>query len=134
MDAKVVPVDVSRSGALDVPNDPRTLGWWTGSQPLTSSHGSTVIVGHVDSAARGRGALFDLEKASPGDLVKVSGARRTFSYRVIARRVYVKADLPESVFAADGPPYLVLITCGGPFDQRSHHYRDNVVVYALPST
>lgn len=27
---------------------------------------------------------------------------------------------------------LVLITCGGPFDRRTRHYRDNVIVYASP--
>jgi hypothetical protein len=26
----------------------------------------------------------------------------------------------------------VLITCGGPFDVRQHHYRDNIVVIATP--
>jgi hypothetical protein len=27
---------------------------------------------------------------------------------------------------------LTLITCGGPFDARTRHYRDNVVVTAEP--
>jgi LPXTG-site transpeptidase (sortase) family protein len=131
MDAKVVPVEVGRSGALDVPSDPRTLGWWNGSHPLGGSHGSAVIVGHVDSAALGRGVFFDLEKASPGDTVRVFAGDKSLSYSVIARRVYVKSALPGDLFAAGGPPYLVLITCGGPFDERTRHYRDNVVVYAL---
>jgi hypothetical protein len=30
-------------------------------------------------------------------------------------------------------PGLVLITCGGPFDQVHHSYRDNLVVYAVPA-
>jgi len=27
---------------------------------------------------------------------------------------------------------LVLLTCGGAFDEATHHYADNVVVYAVP--
>ena len=28
---------------------------------------------------------------------------------------------------------LVLVTCGGPFDQAAGHYRDNIVVTAVPA-
>ena len=52
------------------------------------------------------------------------------AYRVTARRTYPKYALPRSVFTA-AP--LVLVTCGGPFDQRAGRYRDNIVVYAAPS-
>jgi hypothetical protein len=36
-------------------------------------------------------------------------------------------------FARDGPPRLALVTCGGPFDERTRHYRDNVVITAEPA-
>ena len=41
--------------------------------------------------------------------------------------------LPGEVLRARGVPRLVLITCGGPFDQVRHSYRDNLVVYAVPA-
>lgn len=31
-----------------------------------------------------------------------------------------------------GSPRLTLITCGGPFDAEARHYRDNIVVTAVP--
>ena len=41
--------------------------------------------------------------------------------------------LPREVLRARGVPRLVLITCGGPFDQVRRSYRDNLVVYAVPA-
>ena len=51
----------------------------------------------------------------------------------MAVRTYGKDDLPASIFARSGRERLVLVTCGGPFDSRTHHYSDNIVVYAVPA-
>jgi Sortase domain len=121
-------------GILDVPADPAQVGWWSASALAGSATGSVVIDGHVDSAATGPGALFHLADLSAGDRLVVtttSGARR--SYVVTGRRVYPKTGgLPADLFAIDGPPRLVLITCGGPFDRAAGSYLDNVVVFAAP--
>jgi hypothetical protein len=58
---------------------------------------------------------------------------RTFTYRVTSVRTYPKNALPTSVYSRTGPARLVLVTCGGPFDTASGHYRDNIVVTALPT-
>jgi len=92
-----------------------------------------VLLGHVDSSSQGPGAFFHLASLEPGSEIRVvlaDGSRRTF--RVVARRTYLKSRLPTAMFARTGRPMLVLVTCGGPFDARVGHYRDNVVVYAAP--
>ena len=96
--------------------------------------GSVVIDGHVDSAALGLGALFRLREARPGDEVVLTNAPGgSTRYTVVARRSYAKTSLPVAeVFALDVGPRLVLLTCGGRFDQATRHYTDNVVVYAIP--
>ena len=38
----------------------------------------------------------------------------------------------SDIYSLRGQPRLVLVTCGGPFDEASGHYRDNVVLTALP--
>ena len=43
-----------------------------------------------------------------------------------------KESLPADVYSLRGRPRLVLVTCGGPFDSAIGHYRDNVVVTAVP--
>jgi hypothetical protein len=95
---------------------------------------SVVIDGHVDSAARGLGALFALREARPGDEIQLTSAVEVATrYTVVGRRSYAKATLPVAeVFARGVGPRLVLITCGGPFNQATGHYADNIVVYAVP--
>lgn len=53
-------------------------------------------------------------------------------YRVVGKETIVKKRLPtERLFARDGVPRLVLITCGGPYQPELSSYRDNVVVVAV---
>lgn len=134
VDAPVLPVSVGLDGLLGVPDNPHQLGWWSGSGRPGMPSGSVVIDGHVDSAALGPGALFRLSEARPGDEVVITNAAGgSARYTVAARRSYPKTSLPVAeVFAADVGPRLVLLTCGGPFDQATRHYADNVVVYAVP--
>ena len=133
--ADIVRVD-SVAGVLQVPDDISTVGWWQNSVPAGSLTGTTVIDGHIDSAAAGEGALFHLANLGPGDHVQVRTATgRTLTYQVQARRVYVKADgLPAELFNQQGPARLVIISCGGPFDATIHSYEDNIAIYATPTT
>ena len=43
-----------------------------------------------------------------------------------------KENLPTDIYSVRGRPRLVLVTCGGRFDQAAGHYVDNVVVTAVP--
>ena len=132
LDARVVPVGVAPDGELEVPEDPGDAGWWrAGARPGTGA-GTVVLAAHVDTARAGPGAFFRADRLEPGDAVVVDAGGRPRPYTVAARRVYPKNALPAEVFAATGAPRLVLITCGGPFDRARRHYRDNVVVYAVP--
>jgi len=133
--AHVVPVALTADGALRPPSDVRVAGWWIGGAGLDSQVGTMVLAGHVDSLRQGLGVFSRLRTLNPGQLVSVygaDGAARRFS--VVARRSYAKsAGLPASVFALDVRPRLVLITCAGRFDRRTHSYPDNLVVYAVPA-
>lgn len=131
VDAAVIPVTVA-GGELGVPPDPRTLGWWAAGARPGSARGSVVVVGHVDDWKAGRGALYRLEAAPVGATVTVTTATGPVRYRLVGRRVFDKQSLPAGVFAQTGAPRLVLITCGGPFDRRTRHYTDNIVVYGVP--
>ena len=109
------------NGVLGVPGDPRELGWWADGAPAGAATGTVVLDGHVDSAVSGEGALFDLTRLQVGDAVIVTTTSgQTVSFVVTARRTYLKVDgLPPDLFRTDGPPGLVLITCGGPFDRSA---------------
>lgn len=125
-------IDVSH-GVLGIPADIQRVGWWRDGGAPGDPHGTILVAGHVDSAVAGDGAFFHLAAARRGTLVSLAAAGgHRFAYRVTAVRSYAKADLPIGVFAAGGPPRLVLVTCGGRFDAATGHYPDNIVVTATP--
>ncbi len=129
LDATVVPVTVA-AGALGVPDDVHTLGWWNGGPSPGAPHGTVVIDGHVDSARQGLGALAAASRLKLDEAIQVSTAHGLLTYQVQAIRTYRKDTLPAALFNPAGPPLLALITCGGPFDPAPRHYRDNIVIYA----
>ncbi|WP_375488504.1 class F sortase [uncultured Jatrophihabitans sp.] len=134
IDGRVRPV-LSSDGQIDVPVDPAQLGWWAVGAAPGSAVGSTVIVGHVDSARSGPGTLFHLDRVRRADRIDVgiAGGKR-IAYRVDSLTDVKKTTgLRASLFDAAGPPKLVLITCGGPFDEATRSYRDNIVVTAHPT-
>ena len=97
IDAAVQPVSVDAGGALGVPDDPRQLGWWSGSARPGAASGTVVLDGHVDSAERGIGALFRLREAQLGEEISVENASgMTTRYTVVARRSYAKTALPAA--------------------------------------
>jgi sortase (surface protein transpeptidase) len=132
VDAPVIRVGVS-AGTTEIPSDVATIGWYRfGAAP--GEHGSSVLLGHVDSGAQGPGAFFHLVDLGPGDEIEVLMTDGTVPRFVVdARRQYAKSDLPDWIFRRSGPATLTLVTCGGTFDWSTGHYADNVVVFAAPA-
>lgn len=130
------PVDavLATGGVLHPPEDPARVGWWLASAP-PGGDGPTVLLGHVDSVTAGAGALLGLTDLQRGDRITVHGSDGgSADYAVSERQVHVKADgLPAALFDLGGATRLVVITCGGPFDESTGSYEDNVVVVAEPA-
>jgi hypothetical protein len=131
--APVIAVGVDRLGAVAIPEPVGTVGWYLFSAPPGASAGSTVLVGHVDSAVEGAGAFFRLRDLGLGDQIAVTVAGgRTLGYRVVSRAQFPKASVPlRQLFSLTGAPRLTLITCGGSFDAARRSYRENVVITAV---
>jgi hypothetical protein len=125
-----------RHGAVDVPSGPHkwdTAGWYAaGTRP--GDPGSAVILGHVDSTA-GPAVFYRLDELRRGDRVEVvraDGSRVTFAVQRVEE--YPKARFPTAdVYYPTLTPMLRLVTCGGTFDRKVHHYLDNVIVFATLS-
>lgn len=135
--ATVAPAGVdAQTGLIAVPSDVDTLGWYRFSQGLDTTAGSIVIVGHVDSADQGPGALFNLSRVAVGDEVIATGTDgRDRRFRIVAREQYPKTTVPlDRIFARDGSPRLTVVTCGGRFDEHDRSYLDNLVVTAVPTS
>ncbi|WP_433304847.1 class F sortase [Actinoplanes sp. CA-030573] len=132
--ARVVPVGVDAAGNVVIPASVDTVGWYRFG-PGVGAPGSMVITGHVDSAAQGDGAFARLSDLDPYDKIVVTGSDgRDAAFTVVGREEYPKAAIDlDRYFTTTGPPRLTLVTCGGPFNKATGHYRDNVVVTAVPA-
>ena len=118
-----------RDHTVEVPSDAQRPGWFR-LGPSPGQVGSAVILGHVDSS-RGPAVFFRLRELRPGDVVDViraDGMVAHFAVRLVAQ--YPKDRFPSArVYGSAGFSALQLVTCGGVFDRRTHHYLSNVVVY-----
>jgi sortase (surface protein transpeptidase) len=133
IDAPITPVGVDSAGQVQIPEDVHTLGWYQWGRSVGAASGSVVVVGHVDSARQGVGALFDLRSIAAGAEVVVTAGNRRYVYQVIAREEFVKNAVPwPALFATTGRTRLTLVTCGGAFDRTTKSYVDNIVVTAVP--
>jgi hypothetical protein len=139
---------------LFVPADPRVVSWARQDAAPGSDRGTIILTSHVNYVIDGQtvdGALADLAEYARTAVGEEFSLRladgRTLKYRVEAGREYNKGDL-----AADpslraklfdqtstyGPPgqsptsRLLLVSCGGAFDNSTGEYEDNVFLYALP--
>jgi sortase (surface protein transpeptidase) len=130
--APVVPVGVDPSGAMEVPPDVRTVGWYRFG-PSPGNRGSALLAGHVDSRLQGPGVFLRLQELEPGDVIHVRASKaRWESFEVVSRNLVAKDRLPRGIFAGGTEPVLTLITCGGEFDEEARSYTHNVVVSAIP--
>jgi hypothetical protein len=133
VDARVTPIGVDDTGALAVPDEGSVVGWWAGGPPLTAATGTTVLVGHVDTR-EGPGALSRLSRGQSGQQVEVSVAGSIRTYVIESVESVRREDLGGSgAFDQSVPARLAIVTCTGPYDADGGGYRDNLVVYAVPS-
>jgi sortase (surface protein transpeptidase) len=128
----LIRVGITPAGALEVPAGPHyDQAAWYRYSPTPGSVGPAVIVGHIDSS-RGPSVFFRLGSLEPGDILRVTRADHSVAvFKVDDVGRYRKDQFPtKSVYGNTDHAALRLISCGGPFDRKSGHYRDNIVVTA----
>ena len=121
------------SGGLALPDDAVTVAWWGGGTAPGEGRGTVVLAAHV-SYQQQTGPFTKLAKVRAGAPVVVRSADgATHRYAVVSTRSAPKTALDrEALFGSSGPPALVLVTCGGEYDEATHSFEDNVVVTARP--
>ncbi len=132
VDAAVTRVGRDADGSVQVPPlDAHNLTGWYRYGPAPGQGGPAVILGHVDSRT-GISVFYRLRDLHAGDRVYVTLADGKVAAFVVdgLQKVAKDAFPSASVYGQAGYPSLRLITCGGPFDQATGHYVDNIIVYA----
>lgn len=132
VDMPVVPVGVKDDGGMEIPERPSVAGWYRFGKTPTDAEGATVLAAHVDDRDYGVGPLAELRYAEEGSEVSVTDADGVDTRYTVESVTYIpRAQLPVAdLFTRDGPRTLVVITCGGSFDEQTRSYSDNVVLVA----
>lgn len=128
--APIAPEGLDSTGALQLPplTEPNLAAWWSGG-PAPGQDGAAVIAGHVDSAQLGPLVFWKLRDLRIGDRIDIRPGLLIFTVTQITQ--VSKTAFPTLAVYGPAPgPQLRLITCGGPFDQATGHYFDNIIVYA----
>lgn len=132
--APLVPVGVFEDGAMEIPDDVGTVGWYATEWRRVSpgDPGVAVLAGHRDSRVQGAGALHDVALLGPGDVVRIVHVDgRVSTWRVNTVLETAREDLPgDLLFATEGPPRIALVSCGGEFDATTRSYTHNTIVLA----
>jgi len=137
---------LNTDGSLYVPPDPHAVSWSSQDVAPGTSHGTVILVGHINYGGA-TGAFSDLADYRVGQIITlVLGDGRRMNYAVAAPPIEVNKnqlgprreelfDQTHSYSAAGGPKSgrLLLLSCGGTFDNRTGHYESNIFVFALPT-
>lgn len=126
----LVLLGLNEDRTVEVPTEWGRAGWFR-LGPVPGQRGSSVILGHVDSAD-GPAVFADLSTMRSPDRVDVVLSNDTIvSFEVTDVETYANADFPaERVYAGTTRAReLNLVTCGGEYDQERGGYQSNVVVF-----
>jgi hypothetical protein len=131
--ARIIELGLGPDGSISVPSlrTPFLAGWYDRG-PAPGSPGAAVILGHVDAAGVGPAVFYYLGDLRPGNriYIRMSGGR-TAIFEAYSVAEYLKTRFPtERVYGYTSWPTLRLVTCGGDYDARTHHYLGNTVVFA----
>jgi len=131
VDATIIDLGLNPDRTLEVPEDIRLTGWWTG-RSVPGEDGPSIVVGHIDSAAQGAGVFFRLRELDVGDAIYVERSDGSVAeFRVTETELVLKNEFPtDKVYGSTDGSQLRLITCGGSFDRSARSYLGNLIVYA----
>ena len=145
VDAAVSADAFNSDSSLYVPPDPQAVSWASQDVGPGSAYGTAILVGHINY--RGISGVFsDLADYRVGQVITVVLADgRRINYAVAAPPIEVNKDQlgprrqelfdQSSSYGLVGQPMsgrLLLLSCGGAFDNRTGHYESNIFVFALP--
>ncbi|GAA3645497.1 hypothetical protein GCM10022224_005200 [Nonomuraea antimicrobica] len=135
VNAPVGSVALDAKGRLGTPplGKPNQTGWYKLS-PVPGELGPSIINGHV--ATRNGPAVFDrLRELAKGDQIYVYRSDgKVTRFTVSGIEQAGKTSFPtQRVYGNTDNSQLRLITCGGVYNKTTHHYTDNIVVYATLS-
>jgi len=131
VDSAVIPVGVTRDGAMDAPKGPDEVAWYN-LGPRPGEIGSAVMAGHYGWQNNIPAVFDNLDKIHEGEKIYTqdeNGAIITFVVREI--RIYgMNDDASDVFFSNDSKAHLNLITCTGSWDDVEKTFSERLIVFA----
>lgn len=132
VDARVLQVGVTKSGALGTPSNVFDTAWYAASAK-PGQPGATLIDGHVSSWTT-HGVFYGLKDLVPGDGIQiVRGDGAVINYQVVKTQVYGanNVDMQAAVTPiTPGKSGLNLITCTGDVIKGTSQFNERIIVFA----
>ncbi|WP_066368874.1 class F sortase [Herbidospora mongoliensis] len=130
--AKIGTVGVTKKGEIGTPSlsKPKETAWYKNG-PAPGDQGPAVILGHVNtrSGAAVFSRLRDIKRGNKISILRADGKLAVFTVDGV-EQVSKKSFPTKRVYGNTITSSLRLITCGGAYNSKTHHYTDNIVVYA----
>ncbi|MEU0519818.1 class F sortase [Streptosporangium sp. NPDC006007] len=133
--APLMPLGVDAKKEIETPplSKPNQAGWYK-LGPIPGQQGPSVLLGHVNTRA-GAAVFSRLKEIRRGDKIRVFRSDGTVAEFTVdgVEQVSKKTFPSRRVYGNTGEATLRLITCGGVYNRETHHYTDNIIVYATLS-
>lgn len=137
-----VPAAADGSRPLGNPVDRDNIGWYAPGPKPGSGRGTVITDGHTyrDGSAVFREDFDD--RMRPGidiEVVTTKGAVCRYRVSKVWRTLDARSEYPQlvtrqSLYRSTGPERLLIVTCGGRWDEGRQEYADVNVVVAAPVT
>src|SRR3989344_622556 len=124
-------IDLDENGELQTTSSWDGAGWYRGSAK-PGQMGAVIIDGHYDTDTASPAAFWVLKSAKLNDKVSIKDELgRDFTYRVVDI-FFVDIQDPQriQVFQESDKAELILITCGGVWNEKEGTYNKRLVVKA----
>ena len=131
VDASVIYVGLTSSGAMDIPKGPDEVAWFN-LGPRPGENGSAVIDGHFGWKNNIPAVFDNLYKLKKGDKIYIEDdAGKTITFVVIEIGLYNQNGDASNVFGSnDEKAHLNLITCEGIWNATQKSYSNRLVVFS----
>ena len=132
VNARILQVGVTDSGALATPSNVYDTAWYTGSAK-PGQPGAMLIDGHVSSWTT-HGVFYGLKTLHAGDRIQIQrGDGKVFTYSVVKTQTYsdTNVDMEAAMRPITaGKPGLNLITCAGKVKPGTSEFNQRIIVFA----
>lgn len=132
VDARVLSVGVTSTGALATPDNVFDTAWYNESAE-PGQPGAVLIDGHISSWTS-RGVFYGLKDLVAGDTIQIDrGDGKVFTYKVVKSKTYSASNVDMEAAmtpVVPGTPGLNLISCSGDVIPGTSQFDERIVVFA----